>query len=89
MAVDKKAGSFLEMMGFPSPDKVFAEMQRLNNNLEKMQPDLHKLAQATDGLSPTELRNLTQVLQSIRTPELLKALNESNAIMGKFCNHLR
>jgi len=60
----------------PSPDKVFTELQRLNNNLERMQPDLNKLAKAVDGLYVQDIRNLTLVLQSMRIPEMLLTLNQ-------------
>ncbi|KKN35602.1 hypothetical protein LCGC14_0782120 [marine sediment metagenome] len=59
----------------PSPDQLLAEIQRLNGNIEKLQPDIHILASSIDGLSPTDLRNLTNALQEPKLAETMKSLN--------------
>jgi uncharacterized protein VirK/YbjX len=68
----------------PSPDKVFAELQRLNNNLERIQLD--KVLAELQRLNGTiaAVQSLPQTVQSLRVPELLRALNETNDTLKKF-----
>lgn len=80
---------WLEVLGkLPSPDKVFAELQRLNNNLERMQPDLTKIGKAVDGLYLQDIRHLTQVLQGMKISEMLLALNEANSTIKNLYDRL-
>lgn len=80
---------WLEVLGkLPSPDKVFAELQRLNNNLEKMQPDLTKIGKAVDGPYLQDVRNLTLTLQGIKISEMLLALNEANSTIKNLYDRL-
>ena len=80
---------WLDVLGkLPSPDKVFVEFQRLNHNLEKMQPDLTKIGKAVDGLYFQDIRNLTQVLQGMKISEMLLALNEANSIIKNLYDRL-
>ena len=65
-----------KMMGLPSPEKVLGELQRLNNNIETIQPDIHRLAQAMESISGADLRNLTAALGNIKVGDLLRLLNE-------------
>lgn len=65
-----------KMMGLPSPEKVLGELQRLNNNIEIIQPDIHKLAQSLEGLSGADIRNLSAALGNIKAGDLLRTLNE-------------
>jgi len=65
-----------KMLGVPSPEKVLGELQRLNNNLEFLQPDIHLLAQAMQGLSGNDIRNLSAALSNIKSGDLLRMLNE-------------
>ena len=58
-------GMVQQLMGLPSPDKVLAELQRLNTNMERLTPDIHKLSSSLDGLQSSDLRNLTVILQQI------------------------
>jgi len=80
---------WLEVLGkLPSPDKVFAELQRLNNNLEKMQPDLTKIGKAVDGLYLQDIRNLALTLQGMKISEMLLALNEANSTIKNLYDKL-
>lgn len=65
-----------KMMGLPSPEKILGELQRLNNNLETIQPDIHRLAQAMEGISGADIRNLSAALGNIRAGDLMRILNE-------------
>lgn len=56
---------FEKATGMPSPDKLLAEIQRLNSNMEKMAPDLNKIATSIEGLSAQDIRGLTQVLAKV------------------------
>ncbi len=76
------------LAGLPSPDKLFAELQRLNNNLEKMQPDMAKIAKSVDGLYLQDIRNLTMTLQGMKISEMLLSLNQANSNISTLCNHL-
>ncbi|KKM83107.1 hypothetical protein LCGC14_1312790 [marine sediment metagenome] len=69
-----------KMMGFPSPEKVLGELQRLNNNIETIQPDIHRLAQSLEGISGADLRNLSAALGNINAGDLLRMLNEFTAL---------
>ena len=70
--------AILKMLGVPSPEKVLGEMQRLNNNLEILQPDIHLLAQAMQGLSGNDIRNLSASLNNMKPGDMLRMLNEFN-----------
>lgn len=67
-----------KMLGLPSPDKVLGEMQRLNNNLELLQPDIHKLANAFDGLGRNEISNLSAALNKVDLGNVMRVLNDFN-----------
>ncbi len=75
---------FEKATGMPSPDKLLAEIQRLNSNMEKMAPDLHKIATSIDGLSAQDIRGLTQVLQHAKIAEATSLLQKIyNRIWGR------
>ncbi len=65
-----------KMMGLPSPEKVLGELQRLNNNMEILQPDIHKLAKSLEGISGADIRNLSAALGNLKAGDLLRMLNE-------------
>ncbi len=65
-----------KMLGLPSPEKVLGELQRLNNNIETLQPDIHRLAQSLEGISGADIRNLSAALGKINAGDLLRMLNE-------------
>jgi len=68
--------SLLKMLGMPSPEKILGEMQRLNNNLEILQPDIHLLAQAMQGITVADIRNLTAAMSNMKPGDMLRMLNE-------------
>ncbi len=76
--------AFEKMTGMPSPDKVMAELQRLNRNIEALAPDIHKIASSIDGLNASDIRALTQVLQAAKVAEGTKLLQDIyNRLWGK------
>lgn len=85
----QQKGNFMEsaMMIFgglanlPAPEKVFAELQRLNNNMERLQPDLHKLATSLEGFNASDLRTLGAQIQGLRVQEMLTSMTEFNSTM--------
>lgn len=65
-------------LGLPSPEKILAELQRLNNNIETIQPDIHLLAQSLQGIRTDDLRNLSAALSGVKVGDLIRLLNEFN-----------
>jgi len=65
-----------QFFGWPSPEKILAELQRLNNNMEAIQPDLRRLAKSMEGMSADDLRNLAAALNGVRVGDLLRIMNE-------------
>ena len=74
------AKMFEEMTGLPSPDKIYAELQRLNYNMETIQPDLHKLAAALDSIKGDDIRNLSAALNKVNVGDAIRILNEFNRL---------
>ena len=84
MAIDQKVLENIgKLMGLPSPDKVLGELQRLNNNIEIIQPDIHRLAQSLEGISGADIRNLSATLGNIKAGDLMRLLNEFNTLSGQ------
>jgi len=77
-----------KMFGMPSPEKVLGELQRLNNNIETIQPDIHLLAQALQGMSGADIRNLSATLGNIKAGDLIRLLNEFNTMSGQIYEKL-
>jgi len=78
------AEAFEKATGMPSPDKLLAEIQRLNSNMEKMAPDLHVLATSIEGFSAQDIKGLTQVLQQAKLSEVKNLLQQIyNRIWGR------
>ena len=69
-----------QVFGWPSPEKVLQELQRLNNNMETMQPDIHRLAQSLEGISGNDIRNLSAALGNIHAGDLLRSFNQFNLL---------
>jgi len=67
---------------------VLGELQRLNNNIEIIQPDIHLLAQALQGLSGADIRNLSATLGNIKAGDLMRLLNEFNLLSGQIYEKL-
>ena len=72
------AEALVKMMGLPSPEKILGELQRLNNNLECLQPDLHKLATFFSGGGRDDLQNLTAALNKVDLGNVMRLLNDFN-----------
>jgi len=82
-------GGILELLkNLPAPDKLYTELLRLNNNMEAMAPDLHKLAQASDGPMGADLRALTTALNGARIGDMLRELDEFNRLGGQIYKRL-
>ncbi len=88
-------GLMEQMTGLPSPEKVLAEirdfkaqLERLNGNIEKLQPDMHKLASAIEGLNAGDVRRLTDTLQAAKLGESIKAVGEVSKVIKRFGDKL-
>lgn len=84
-----------EMAKLPSPEKVFTELQRLNTNMEKLQFDkvLAELQRLNNNLDkfqlyPSDIKSLTQAIQSMKVNELLLALGDANSTIKKLYEKL-
>ncbi len=64
------------------------ELQRLNNNMEIMAPDLHKLADGLDKMQSDDIRNLSAALNSIRAGDILRTLNSFTSLMQQIYERL-
>jgi len=69
-----------KIMGLPSPEKVIVELQRLNTNIEKIQPDIHSLSESLKGIKADDLRNLSGALGGIKVGDIIRLLNEFNTL---------
>lgn len=79
-----QAGKMVEqLLGWPSPEKFLFEIQRLNTNLEVLQPDIHKLANAIEVLRGPEIQNLTAALNKVKVEEIIRVLSESNRLVSQ------
>ncbi len=76
---------FLHM---PSPEKLLTEIQRLNNNMEIVAPDLHKLAAALEGDKIADIKGLTDVLSKLDIGDLKRMLNEAIHLGGQVYERL-
>ena len=75
-------------LGIPAPERVLAELQRLNNNMEIMAPDLHKLANALDKMQGDDIRNLSAALNGIKAGDILRTLNSFTSLMQQIYERL-
>ena len=63
----------LAQVGFPPPQQLLQELQRFNANVERMAPDVHRLAGASEsisrlaaaveGIDPADIQRLTKALE--------------------------
>ena len=72
----------------PSPEKLLAELQRLNNNMEIAAPDLHKLATALEADKMADIRSLTEVLKKLDIGDLKRMINEVSRLGGQIYERL-
>jgi hypothetical protein len=84
--------SFMMLLGslgrLPAPEKVFQEIQRLNNNLERLAPDLDKLSRVLDGINGSDLRQLSIQMGNLRINEMLLALGDTNSTIKNLYDRL-
>lgn len=76
------------LLGIPSPERVLVELQRLNNNIEIMAPDLQKLAKALDGLQGDDIRNLSAALNGVKVGDAIRVLNEFSGLARQIYDRL-
>lgn len=77
-----------KFLGIPAPGVMLAELQRLNNNMEIMHPDLHRLANALEKLQSDDMRNLSAALNSIKAGDFLRTLNSFTSLMQQIYERL-
>ncbi len=71
------------VLGLPSPDKLYTELRRFNDNLERLAPDIRKVADSVEGLTADDVRNLTNALQAANLPAVATMLSHFyNRIWG-------
>jgi hypothetical protein len=79
---------FALLAHLPSPEAMYKEIKRMNDNLERIQPDISKLANGIGTVNPQDLRNLTSAMQGIDASKFLLALNEANGTIKNLYNKL-
>lgn len=78
--------NFLGTAGFPAPQAAMAEVQRLNNLLEMLAPDIHKIAGGIDSM-----QLMAQGLDKLdpeQIQQLIAAMNGASATGDKFFEQL-
>ena len=93
--------NMLSQIGFPNPDAVLQEVQRLNDNLEQLSPAMGLLAQiptlisnltgAIPRVNPEDLHNLAEGLKNLdpqQVQELTAALKQASETGEKFAGRL-
>lgn len=88
----------LAQLGFPNPDAVLQEIQRLNSNLEQLAPGMGLLAQLptllsdlTAAVNPEDLHSLAEGLKKLdpqQVQELTAALKQASETGEKFAGRL-
>lgn len=76
------------LANLPAPEKVYFELQRFNNNMERIQPDLSRMAKALEGLQSGDIRHLATVLQNMKVNEMLLAVGQLNDTGSKLYEKL-
>lgn len=72
----------------PSPEKLYGELLRLNNNMERLAPDLHTLAEATKGPMGTDIRALAAALNGAKIGDMMRMLEEFNRLGSQMYERL-
>ena len=60
----------------------------MNDNLERIQPDVSRMANTLGTVNAQDLRNLTSALQGVDANKMLLSLNEANATINKLYEKL-
>ncbi len=76
------------LANLPAPEKVYVEIKRFNDNMERIQPDLSKMAKILEGVHPADIRNLTTTLQGMKVSEMLLVLNDANSTIKQLYDRL-
>lgn len=75
--------TLLDALGrWPAPDQLFAEIQRLNCNMEKMHPVMDRLARAAEASNIQQLHTLALTLQNLNLPQAMKTAGDLAAVLG-------
>lgn len=78
--------NFLGTAGFPAPQAAMAEVQRLNNLLEMLAPDLHLIAQGVGSMQL--MAEGLEKLDPEQIQQLIAAMNAAGATGDKFYEQL-
>jgi hypothetical protein len=80
-----QGGGFAAMLGMmehiakmPAPADVLKELKRFNDTMERLQPDLSKMANAIQGVDMKDVRSLNTTLQNLETAKILCTIQDAN-----------
>ena len=87
-AIEAASALFSTLGKLPAPEKVLFEIQRLNNNMERIMPDLSKMTHALEGVTGQDIRSLSMAIQGIKVSEVLLVMNDVNSTINKLYERL-
>lgn len=79
---------FEHLAKLPAPDAVLKELKRFNDNMERIQPDLARLASTMGNLDMTAIRNLNTALQALDVNKMIGTVQEVNVTMKNLYSKL-
>lgn len=74
--------------GLPDPGKIFSELQRLNYNIEQIQPQLTLLANSLERIDRNDIQNLTAAINKVNLGDIMRVLNEFTALFTQIYQKL-